>query len=76
MVMVIKAIVDQADFDNMLRNYWLKEDIDADLEVDGKLYKKGEIAFRGSSSLNFQKRGSRSNFAKKSCSRSTPNGST
>ena len=46
MVMVITATVNKSDYDNMLRTYWLKEDIDADLEVDGVEYKKGEIAFR------------------------------
>ena len=57
MVMVIKATVNKSDYDNMLRTYWLKEDIDADLEVDGVLYKKGEIAFRGTSTLSFPKKG-------------------
>ena len=42
MVMVITATVNKSDYDNMLRTYWLKEDIDADLEVDGVKYKKGE----------------------------------
>jgi spore coat protein CotH len=65
MVMVIKAIVNKSDYDNMVRTYYLKEDIDADLEVDGTLYKKGEIAFRGTSSLNFPKKGFKIKFRKK-----------
>jgi hypothetical protein len=38
MVMVIKATVNKSDYDNILRTYWLKEDIDADVEVEGVLY--------------------------------------
>ena len=63
--MVIKAFVNKSDYDNMVRTYYLKEDIDADLEVDGTLYKKGEIAFRGTSSLNFPKKGFKIKFRKK-----------
>jgi spore coat protein H len=65
MVMVIKATVNKSDYDNMLKTYWLKEDIDADLEVDGVFYKKGEIAFRGSSTLSFPKKGFKIKFRKK-----------
>ena len=65
MVMVIKATVNKSDYDNMLRTYWLKEDIDADLEVDGVRYKKGEIAFRGTSTLSFPKKGFKIKFRKK-----------
>ncbi len=65
MVMVIKAIVDKADYQNMVRNFWLKEDIDAQLEVDGVLHKKGEIAFRGTTSLNYPKKGVKVKFKKK-----------
>ncbi len=64
-IMQITATVAQADYDNMLRTYWEKDDIDADLEVDGVLYEKGEIAFRGSSSLNFPKKGFKIKFRKK-----------
>jgi spore coat protein H len=63
--MVIKATVNKSDYDNMLRTYWLKEDIDADLEVDGVRYKKGEIAFRGTSTLSFPKKGFKIKFRKK-----------
>lgn len=65
MVMVIKAFVDRADYDNMVRNFWLKDDIDAELEVDGVKYKKGEIAFRGTTSLNYPKKGFKVKFKKK-----------
>ncbi|MBN1218605.1 MAG: CotH kinase family protein [Anaerolineae bacterium] len=65
MVMFIKATVNQSDYDNMVRTYWLKEDIDAELEVDGVSYGKGEIAFRGSSTLNFPKKGFKIKFKKK-----------
>jgi spore coat protein H len=65
MVMVIKATVNKSDYDNMLRTYWLKEDIDADLEVDGVLSKKGEISFRGTSTLSFPKKGFKIKFPKK-----------
>jgi|GEM_PF-1227647 len=64
-VMQITATVNQADYDNMLRTYWEKDDIDADISVDGALYPKGEIAFRGSSSLNFPKKGFKIKFPKK-----------
>ena len=65
MITVIKAIVEQADYDNMIRTYWRKEDIDAQIEVDGVLHEKAEIAFRGSSSLNFPKKGFKLKFKKK-----------
>ncbi len=65
MVMIIKATVNKSDYDNMLRNYWLKEDIDAELEVDRVLYKKGEITFRGTTSLNYPKKGFKVKFSKK-----------
>ncbi|MEW5960121.1 MAG: CotH kinase family protein, partial [Chloroflexota bacterium] len=65
MVMVIKAVVHQADYENILRAYWLKEDIDAELEVDGVRYEKGEIAFRGTTSLNFPKKSFKIEFKKK-----------
>jgi spore coat protein H len=64
-LMKITAIVNKADYDNMVRTYWEKDDIDADLEVDGVLYEKGEIAFRGTSSLNFPKKGFKIKFRKK-----------
>jgi len=56
MVMTIKAIVDQADYENMVRTYYFKDDIDAEWKVYGAQYKKGRIAFGGSSSLNFSKK--------------------
>lgn len=63
--MVIVAIVNRADYENMLRTFWEKDDIDADLEVDGVTYKKGEIAFRGTTSLNYPKKGFKIKFPKK-----------
>ena len=65
MVMTIKATVNKSDYDNLLRNYWLKEDIDAELEVDGVPYKKGEVTFRGTTSLNYPKKGFKVKFSKK-----------
>jgi spore coat protein H len=65
MVMTIRAVVNKSDYDNMLRTYWLKDDIDADLEVDGVPYPKGEISFRGTTSLNFPKKGFKVKFSKK-----------
>lgn len=63
--MVLTAIVNKADYENICRNYWAKEDIDADFEVDGVLYTKGEISFRGTSSLNYPKKGFKVKFNKK-----------
>lgn len=65
MVMVINAFVDQADYDNMVRNYWLKENINAELEVDGVRYPKGEITFRGTTSLNYPKKSFKIKFKNK-----------
>ncbi len=64
-IMQITATVNQADYDNMVRTYWEKEYIEADITVDGVLYPAAKIAFRGSSSLNFPKKGFKIKFQKK-----------
>jgi uncharacterized lipoprotein YddW (UPF0748 family)/spore coat protein CotH len=63
--MTLTAIVEKSDYDNMVRNYRQKEDIPAKLKVDGVLYEPGEIAFRGTTSLNFPKKGFKIKFKKK-----------
>lgn len=64
-LMTLTAIVNKADYDNMVRNPAAKLDIKADLRVDGALYRQGEISYRGTTSLNFPKKGFKIKFPKK-----------
>ncbi|GAB4427192.1 MAG: hypothetical protein Fur0044_25090 [Anaerolineae bacterium] len=64
-LMTLTAFVNKADYDNMVRNPAQKLEIDADLRVDGVLYRQGKISYRGTTSLNFPKKGFKIKFAKK-----------
>ena len=65
MVMAIKAVVNKSDYDHMVRTYFQKEAINADLEVDGILYEAGKIALQGTSALNFPKKDFKVKFRNK-----------
>lgn len=66
MLMIIKATVNQADYANIVRTFWLKEEIEADLQVDGIAYPAAKIAFCGqATSLNYPKKGFKIVFRKK-----------
>ncbi len=64
-IMELTAIVNRADYENMLRNYWEKNYIPADIIVDGNTYPGGKISFRGTTSLTFPKKGYKVKFPKK-----------
>ncbi len=64
-LMILTATVNKSDYDTMVRNFAQKPEIEADLEVDGVLFKKGEIGYRGTTSLNFPKKGFKIKFPKK-----------
>jgi hypothetical protein len=64
-LMILTATVNKSDYDTMVRDFAQKPEIEADLEVDGVLFKKGEIGFRGTTSLNFPKKGFKIKFPKK-----------
>jgi spore coat protein H len=64
-LMTLTAIVNKADYDNMVRNPAQKLEIAADIRVDGALYRQGEISYRGTTSLNFPKKGFKIKFSKK-----------
>ncbi|HXV42891.1 MAG TPA: CotH kinase family protein, partial [Anaerolineae bacterium] len=64
-LMTLTAIVNKADYDNMARNPAQKLEIAAAIRVDGALHRQGEISYRGTTSLNFPKKGLKIKFAKK-----------
>ncbi|HHJ06426.1 MAG TPA: hypothetical protein ENK24_02890, partial [Anaerolineae bacterium] len=64
-VMEIIAVVNRADYENMLRAYWEKTYIPADIIVDGNAYPGGKISYRGATSLTFPKKGFKVKFPKK-----------